>query len=113
MAIVGFQSALYTVVEGEDVMVTVCVSVLDLSAQLTDVISLDYSLSAQPNTATGTEYLPIMLVHRYRKGRGVGGQPPPPIIFKVGQSPPIFQSYEAAGTTFLLCLWKHDCKLYS
>ena len=52
MAKVGFKSALYTVVEGEDVMVTVCVSVL--SGQLTSVVSLNYSLSVQPLTASGS-----------------------------------------------------------
>lgn len=48
---VGFQSALYMVVEGEQTMVTVCVAIL--AGKLTDDVSLDYAISAQSQMATG------------------------------------------------------------
>ena len=51
VAEVGFQLVLYTVVEGESVNVTFCVAIL--SGQLTDVVSLDYSISPMPETASG------------------------------------------------------------
>lgn len=51
---VGFQSVQYTVVEGEDVMVTLCVVIL--YGRLTNAISLEYSLSVHSQTAAGNDY---------------------------------------------------------
>ena len=51
VAEVGFGSSQYTVVEEEGTMVTVCVQMF--SGELTDVVSLSYSLSLQPDTASG------------------------------------------------------------
>jgi hypothetical protein len=59
VAEVGFGSPLYTVVEGEELMVTVCVLVL--SGGLTDVVSLNYSLLSQPqNAAENIDYGPTI-----------------------------------------------------
>ena len=51
VAEVGFESSLYKVIEGEEMNVRVCV--LLLSGQLSDAVSLNYSLSLQPGNATG------------------------------------------------------------
>ena len=51
VAEVGFQSPLYTVVEGEEEIATVCVYII--SGELTDVVSLNYSLSLEPQNAAG------------------------------------------------------------
>ena len=48
---VGFGSPLYTVIEGEEEIAVVCVFIL--SGELTDVVSLNYSLSSEPHDATG------------------------------------------------------------
>ena len=62
VAEVGFQSAMYTAVEGEEEAVTVCVSVL--SGNLTEVISLDYTLSVLQMTAAG-QVLSHEICHNY------------------------------------------------
>ena len=51
VAEVGFELPEYTVVEGDETMVMVCVQVF--SGELTDVVLLSYSLSLQPHTASG------------------------------------------------------------
>ena len=51
VAEVGFQSSMYTVVEGREPIVTVCVSMF--SGELTDMVSLSYTVSIQEQSATG------------------------------------------------------------
>ena len=56
VAEVGFQLAKYTVVEGEQMIVTVCVAILN--GVLTDVVSLNYTITALSQTATGKMFVP-------------------------------------------------------
>ena len=51
VAQVGFTAALYTVEEGEEEEVTVCVSIL--SGDITDLIFLEFNLSTYPFSAAG------------------------------------------------------------
>ena len=51
VAEVGFDSSMYTVTEGDETMVTLCVEIF--SGELTNVVSLSYLLSLQPDTASG------------------------------------------------------------
>ena len=51
VAEVGFQSFTYTVVEGEEPLVTLCVA--KFNGELADVVSLSYSVSLQQHSATG------------------------------------------------------------
>ena len=59
MAEVGFNSSVYSVMEGEEDMVSVCVGVL--SGELADVVILNYTLSFADGSATG-ELLTLCLV---------------------------------------------------
>ena len=60
VAEVGFEQTLYRVMEGgngTEVNVSVCVTVFESDTfQLTDAVSLDYSLSSQPDTASGEHH---------------------------------------------------------
>ena len=59
MAEIGFRSSMYTVVEGKEPIVTMCVEMF--SGELTDIVSLSYSVSLQSVSATGKNVTSLYL----------------------------------------------------
>ena len=55
VADIGFQSSMYKALEGVEPTVTVCVSIFN--GELTDMVSVSYSVSLQPQSATGKQLL--------------------------------------------------------
>ena len=49
----GFSRSLYSVQEGEQTSVSVCVEVFDGPSQLTDIVAMEYMVSTHSQTASG------------------------------------------------------------